>query len=135
MTNQDDGRVEAPQEAQTRRGFLKNLAAGSVAATATVVGIATAADASHRPPLPVPRPHPGTVKIFRLRTRGTVSCNACKKHHRYTMFATRKAAKHNRAHKGCDCPIEPQWILRKEFRRLFKPVGLPAREAVDLRKI
>lgn len=135
MTNEDNEQVEAPQEARTRRGFLKSLATGSFTATATVVGLATAADASHRPPLPVPRPHPGTVKVFRLRTRGTVSCNACRKHHRYMMFATRKVVRKNRAHKGCDCPIEPQWILRSEYRRLFEPAGQPIREVVDLRKI
>ena len=97
--------------------------------------IAPAAEASHRPPQPVPRPHPGTVKVFRLRTRDTVACKACRKHHRYVIFRTRKDARANRAHPGCDCPIEPQWIERKKFRALFKPVGLPQRTVVDLRKI
>jgi len=112
---------EAPATTRTRRSFLRDLTFGSVAAAAAVTVVAPAAEAA----VPtIPKPHPGTVKVFRFRTRDTVSCRACKKHHRYMVFRSRKIARQNRAHPGCDCPIEPQWIERKTFRLLFKVNGV-----------
>lgn len=114
---------ETVDTARTRRGFLRDLTLGSlVAATAaTAVSVAAPAEAA---PAPVAKAHPGTIKIFRFRTRNTVSCRACRRHHRYMAFRTRKAARKNRAHPGCDCPIEPQWVERKTYRLLFKVNGV-----------
>lgn len=111
---------EAPATTRTRRGFIRDLALGSVTAVAAVSVVAPAAEASQ----PVANAHTGMVKVFRFRTRNTVSCRACRLHHRYAMFRTRKIARMNRAHPGCDCPIEPQWIERKTFRLLFKVNGV-----------
>lgn len=106
---------------QTRRGFIRSLTLASVAAAAAATVVVPTVEAAE---LPVPRPHPGKVKIFRFRTRDTVACRACKKHHRYAAFRTKKVARRNRAHPGCDCPIEPQWIERKTFRLLFRVNGV-----------
>jgi hypothetical protein len=131
METDSNGRHEAPGVARTRRGFLRDITAGSVAAAVALTAIAPAAEATQV----VPHPHPGTVKVFRLRSRKTVSCRACRIHHRYMIFRSRKVARLNRAHPGCDCPLEPQWIARKTFRHLFKPVGRPQRDVVDLRHV
>jgi hypothetical protein len=119
--------IEAPTAARTRRGFLRDLTLGSmVAATAVtavtaVTAIAPAAEASETVPT---KDHTGQVKIFRFTTRNNVSCRACRKHHRYMAFRTRKVARRNRAHPGCDCAIVPQWVDRKTFRLMFKANGL-----------
>jgi hypothetical protein len=113
----------APTAARTRRGFLRDLTLGSmVAATAVtaVTAIVPAAEASE----PVIKDHTGQIKVFRFSTRNNVSCRACRKHHRYMAFRTRKAARRNRAHPGCDCAIVPQWVERKTFRLLFKVNGV-----------
>lgn len=116
-----EAQSEAPETNRTRRSFLRDLTLGSVAAAAAVTVVAPAAEAAEPT---TPKPHPGTVKVFRFRTRDTVSCRACKKHHRYMVFRSRKIARQHRAHPGCDCPIEPQWIERKTFRLLFKVNGV-----------
>lgn len=112
---------EAPVTERTRRGFLRDLTLGSVAAIAAVATVAPKAEAAD----PVPTTdHTGQVKIFRFSTRNNVSCRACRKHHRYMAFRTRKAARMNRAHPGCDCRIEPQWVERRTFRMMFKVNGV-----------
>lgn len=116
-----EARSEAPDAARTRRGFLRDLTLGSVVAAAAMTTVAPKAEAAD----PVPtRDHTGQVKIFRFSTRNNVSCRACRKHHRYMAFRTRKAARMNRAHPGCDCRIEPQWVERKTFRMMFKVNGV-----------
>lgn len=116
-----DARNDAPVAARTRRGFLRDLTLGSVVAVAAVTTIAPKAEATDTVPT---KDHTGAVKIFRFSTRNNVSCRACRKHHRYMAFRTRKAARMNRAHPGCDCRIEPQWVERKTFRQLFKVNGV-----------
>ena len=116
-----DAQNEAPATARTRRNFLRDLTLGSVAAAAAVTVVVPKAEAAD----PVPTTdHTGDVKIFRFSTRNNVSCRACRNHHRYMAFRTRKAARMNRAHPGCDCRIEPQWVERKTFRQLFKANGV-----------
>lgn len=114
-------RDEAPDTTRTRRGFLRDLTLGSLVAASAVTVVAPTAEAEQ---IPVVKAHPGTVKVYRFRTRNTVSCRACRLHHRYMVFRTRKIARKNRAHPGCDCPIEPQWIERKTYRLLFKFNGV-----------
>jgi hypothetical protein len=121
---------QAPTTTSTRRGFLRHLTLGSVAAAAAVSVVVPAAEAKE-PNLP--KPHPGCVKVFRFSTRNNVSCRACRQHHRYMVFRTRKIARQNRAHPGCDCPITPQWIERKTFRLLFKVNGVK-KDFANLRK-
>ena len=113
-------RTEALDTARTRRGFLRDLTLGSMVAAAAVAVVAPTAEATDT----VPKDHTGQVKIFRFTTRNNVSCRACRKHHRYMAFRTRKVARQNRAHPGCDCPIVPQWVERKTFRMLFKVNGV-----------
>lgn len=112
--------TDAPIAARTRRGFLRDLTLGSVVAAAAVTAVVPTAGATETPT----KDHTGAVKIFRFSTRNNVSCRACRKHHRYMAFRTRKAARMNRAHPGCDCRIEPQWVERKTFRLLFKVNGV-----------
>lgn len=112
---------EAPATARTRRGFLRDLTLGSVVAAAAVTAVVPTAQATDTVPT---TDHTGQVKIFRFTTRNNVSCRACRKHHRYMAFRTRKVARRNRAHPGCDCAIVPQWVDRKTFRLMFKANGL-----------
>ncbi|MBY0275636.1 twin-arginine translocation signal domain-containing protein [Candidatus Binatia bacterium] len=114
---------EAPDTTRTRRGFLRDLTLGSLMAATAATVITSTAEAQTEA-VPVEKPHPGTIKLYRFRTRNTVSCRACRLHHRYMVFRTRKIARKNRAHPGCDCPIEPQWIERKTYRLLFKHNGV-----------
>lgn len=130
----EEGRQEMPGAARTRRGFLRDLTAGSVAA-AVVAGTMAPALAATEGKEPPAQPHLGAVKVFRLQPRGRVSCRACQIHHRYKIFRTHKVARRNRAHPGCDCPIVPQWLPRKTFRLFFKPAGAARRLVVDLRAI
>jgi len=115
---------EAQGTTRTRRGFLRDLTLGSVAAAAAVSVVAPAAQAAQTAQPAATNPHLGQVKVFRFSTRNNVSCRACKRHHRYMVFRTRKVARQNRAHPGCDCRIEPQWVERKTFRLLFKVNGV-----------
>lgn len=125
--NQHDtaAQAETPDMARTRRGFLRDLTLGSLAAAGAVAAVTAATPAAAaEPATTTTTAHPGTVKVFRFRTRETVSCRACKLHHRYMVFRTRKVARKHRAHPGCDCPIEPQWVERKTYRMLFKANGV-----------
>ena len=116
-----DAQNEAPTTVRTRRNFLRDLTLGSVAAAAAVTVVVPKAEAAD----PVPTTdHTGQVKVFRFSTRNNVSCRACRLHHRYMVFRSRKVARKNRAHPGCDCRIEPQWLERKTFRALFKVNGV-----------
>lgn len=125
----------AATASQTRRHFLQRLTIGSVAVSATSIAAAAAITAATPSVANASLRHPDSVKVFRFRTRNNVSCRACQIHHRYTMFHSRKVARSNRAHPGCDCAIVPQWIKRSTFRRLFKATGAIETGVVDLRKV
>jgi hypothetical protein len=57
--------------------------------------------------------------VYRLRTRKTRACRACRRHHQRTIFRSHAIANANRAHQGCDCPIIPQAISKGLFKKLF----------------
>lgn len=129
---------QATTELQTRRTFLQQIALGSLTVSGATIAAAAALTAATATPADAAQEGKERrlrVKVFRLRSRKTVACHACQLHHRHLMFLTRKVARRNRAHPGCDCPITPQWIERKTFRRLFKSTGATEKGFVDLRKI
>ncbi len=96
--------------------MLKVLAVAAVTA-------ATPATAKAVPSFVAPGPKFfSKVMVYRLRTRRTRACHACKLHHRYTVFRTRSIADRNRAHPGCNCPIVVQPLPKHIVRRLF-PLG------------
>ena len=135
MSTESSANIErTAKEPQTRRTFLQRLALGSVAASAAsvvaVTGLASEAHAAH-----IVKEHPHSTKVFRFRPRKTVACHACRVHHRYKVFLTRKIAKHHRAHPGCDCPIVPQWMRNRTYRRVFVRTGAVNVGFVDLRKV
>jgi hypothetical protein len=106
----------------SRRTMLATLAA---AATGGAAGTLMPGSAVARSGSVLARPGPAPelrgVLVYRLKTRRTKSCRACKSHHRYTVFLSRFLADTNRAHVGCDCPIVAQPISKLLFRRLFPP--------------
>lgn len=63
------------------------------------------------------------------------ACNACHKHAKNKMFATRRAADRHRAHKGCKCKVVPGGKLEVSvWAELFDGLDNPKRRAVDRRK-
>jgi len=124
----------ATTASQTRRTFLQRLGLGSLAVTTVAASALTALAPSSAAAAQVAKENPNRVKVFRLRSRKTVACHACQLHHRHLIFLTKKAARHHRAHPGCDCPISAQWIKRHTFRRLFN-ARAKERGFVDLRKV
>jgi len=113
------------KDSPSRRNFLKGIAAVGTAA-AVPFGLADHAEAAKKPKVMV---------VFRLQSRKTHSCNACKIHHRFLFFLTRKAADQHRAHPGCNCPIVPQKLTRHAFRLLFVKTGMLGQGFVDVRKV
>jgi hypothetical protein len=75
------------------------------------------------------------VTVFRLRTRNTRSCRACRIHHQYMVFISQGRASQNRAHPGCNCPITKQKIPGDLFRQLFLDTGAIESGVVDLRHV
>jgi hypothetical protein len=75
------------------------------------------------------------VSVFRLKTRDTRSCRACREHHRFTIAISRHHANITRAHPGCNCPIVRQRLLKEDFTRLFLDTGAIRRGVVDLRQL
>jgi hypothetical protein len=109
----------------SRRNFLKGIAA---VGTAVAIPLGWADHAQAR------RIKKG-VLVFRLQSRKTVSCKACKLHHRSLIFLKRAIADQNRAHLGCDCPIVPQKLSLHAFWTLFVKTGALGQGFVDLRKV
>ena len=103
----------------SRRVVLRSIAA---VAAATVSGTALAHGG---PPgikfRPIPSFKLEQVVVYRLRTRKTRACSACRLHHQRTIFRSHGIANAKRAHKGCNCPIIPQAISKRLFRKLFPP--------------
>jgi hypothetical protein len=72
--------------------------------------------------------------VYRLRATGHCSCRACHRHAANKLFATRAAAHHGRAHRGCRCEVVRASIGPEAWRKLF---GSPAelhRTSVDRRR-
>jgi TAT (twin-arginine translocation) pathway-exported protein len=112
------------KDSPSRRNFLKGIAAVGTA-TAVPFGWADHAEAAKKKK---------ELLVFRLQTRKTVSCRACKIHHRFLIFLTRAKADQHRAHPGCNCPIVEQKLSRRAFRLLFAAEALRL-GFVDLRKV
>ena len=100
-----------------RRQLIKGILAVAVTAGPTLGAKSAYANASKSAP-PPQAAQPRRI-VYRLRTRGTNACSACKKHHRRYIFKTRRDADNGRAHPGCNCPIVPQAIPNKVYRELF----------------
>jgi hypothetical protein len=69
---------------------------------------------------------PKTTAIYRLETGcgdGSCACGACRRHDRYSLFPSSKAANGNRAHVGCNCLISKGSIDYGTYVALF---GNPA---------
>ena len=83
----------------TRRRFLQ-ISGGAIVtgAVTTTVGLGKRARAQVR----------STQTVFRLSTRNTRTCNGCRQHARHKVFDTFVLADANRAHPGCNCPINSQ---------------------------
>ncbi len=109
----------------SRRALLKGLAVGVVATAA--VGVAQASTPTGTTAL--------GVTIFRLSTRNTLACRACRIHHRYMLFISQAKADRTRAHPGCNCPITKQKIGKEQFSRLFLDTKAIRDGVVDLRQI
>lgn len=104
-----------------RRAALKGIAAAAV----TAVGIEKANAWSFFHGFRTLRhSRRGRVLVFRLQSRRSRACRACKEHHKYIVGRTREAIDNNRAHVGCNCPIVMQEIRWKEFYRLFPHDGI-----------
>jgi hypothetical protein len=115
MTDAPTTRPDAEPTRRTLLRFIGIVGAGS-AAMATAIAVPRAA---------VAKPH-GAGRhfvVYRLSPRGTRSCKACTKHHRRFAYLTHALANANRAHKGCNCPIDTQQLHRNVFRRLFPEGG------------
>jgi hypothetical protein len=115
--------------AQSRRELLRALAVGGAALGAFGAPGTALARRKKKKPLAI-KPEKGVI-VYRFQVRGTRSCGACRRHHRYMIFQTTAVANLHRAHVGCNCPVETQKINTRAFRLLF-PEGGPG--VADLRK-
>ena len=100
----------------SRRKFLRSAAGATyVGVIAGTVGLGRSALAQGD----------STEMVFRLSTRNTRTCSACRNHARYKVFETGFLADTNRAHPGCNCPVTDQRIDRSLLERLqATPTGL-----------
>ena len=108
----------------TRRHVLKAVAFSAIAFSGQGVLVAGTRN----------RPRPGFT-AFRLRTRDTNACRACREHHRYKVFISFAHCDRGRAHPGCNCPITKQKLPLAEFKRLFLDTGAIREGVVDLRHV
>jgi hypothetical protein len=121
-------------EDTSRRDVLRALVACGAAVAAGMLATGEAA-AEMVVPVSGKLGKRGRRTVYRLRTRNTRSCNACKLHHRYKIFTSKKAANLNRAHPGCNCPIVKQKIAVTRFKELFPGRAAIRAGVVDLRQI
>jgi hypothetical protein len=92
-----------------RRDFLRLLVVGAAAAV-------------------IPTPSRGaelrrkkkTKKVFRLSVHKRRCCNACRGHAANRFYRSKRAAKKDRAHPGCNCAIVTQVIDRELAKTYFK---------------
>lgn len=84
-----------------RRRFIKGLTTASVlAATAPLFSCADSGGSDGS----------DTITVYRFQTRTTQTCNACRNHQHYKVFADEDVANRTRAHAGCNCRIVPQEV-------------------------
>jgi hypothetical protein len=99
----------------SRRQLLRILAlAGSTAAATTMTPGAAFANRTQK--------QKGVV-VYRLSVRKTSRCKACARHHKRFTFLTHALANARRAHPGCNCPINTQFLFPRTFRLLFAKGG------------
>lgn len=120
-----DTTVSPADATPSRRALLKALGVAGGAVVATAVGATPALGRKKKKIIN------GAV-VYRLSSRGSSSCRACQKHHRFFVFTTHALASANRAHPGCNCPITTQELPQKTVKRLFPAESLGV---VDLRKV
>jgi hypothetical protein len=114
-----------------RSGFSRRDLLGRLAAAGAVAAVATAVPQAGTPTGSVSQ----AVTVFRLRTRNSKACRACRIHHRYMVFISLARAVQNRAHPGCNCPITKQKIAKDLFSRIFLDTGAIEAGVVDLRHV
>ena len=119
----------------SRRGFLGWAGATSAAAAASGLGFAAPAAAKRRKRL----------RVFKLDAEGRGydcgagggdcrGCRACRKHAKYKLFPSEKAANDHRAHVGCHCGVVGAGKLRrKTWKKLFGAPRNRKHDQVDLR--
>jgi hypothetical protein len=119
----------------SRRAFLGWAGATSAAAAAAGLGSAAPAAARRRKRL----------QVFKLDAEGRGyhcsdgggdcrGCKACRRHAKYKLFPSEKAARDHKAHVGCRCGVVPAGKLRrKTWKELFGPPRNRKRDQVDLR--
>ncbi len=110
--------MDKPNDAE-RRMALKGLAAAAITTTAAALGSGPAYADLRKPRRDTVDIWQGKALVYRLKTRGTKACRACKSHHRHLVFLSRHLADINRAHPGCNCPIVQQPIKETTFLTLF----------------
>ena len=57
--------------------------------------------------------------VYRLSTRGTSACNACKGLGAHEYFRKARFANQGRAHLGCNCRILAQLITKRQWKQFF----------------
>lgn len=117
--------MDVTPETPGRRDFLRLLLFSGAATGAVALPIAAEAKKKIK--------KPGKL-VFRLQTRRHHSCNACKQHHKFTVFRTQALADANRAHAGCNCPVVSYKMPIRRWRKLLGPKGLAPGGVVDLRR-
>jgi dihydroorotase-like cyclic amidohydrolase len=98
----------------TRRAFVRKLGRLSVAAPLVSMIGCEEDDSSGKD-----TNDSGKVDAFKLSQRGRPSCNACREHARYKLFASAAIADTHRAHAGCNCAIKLVRISKEDAQRYF----------------
>ena len=115
-----------------RRKFLKALgAAGMITVSAPLSALGQSKEAGMQRAMDA-QVNARTFTVYRLQTRKTRACNACKQHHRYKVFLDREAADQNRAHPGCHCRIVPQQVTPLYYTDVKRHAW---NGVIDLRKL
>lgn len=91
-----------------RRDFLRLLVVGAAAAVIPTESRGAAIRRKKR-----------TKQVFRFSVHKRRCCTACKGHAANRYFRTKRAAKKDRAHPGCNCPILVQTIDRELAKTYF----------------
>ena len=91
-----------------RRDFLRLLVVGAAAAVIPTESRGAAIRRKKK-----------TKKVFRFSVHKRRCCTACKGHAANRYYRTKRAAKKDRAHPGCNCPILVQTIDRELAKKYF----------------
>lgn len=101
-----------------RREFLRRVGVGGVAG-AIVTGIGAGSASAGTRSVPA-----GFRRVWRLSNEGEQACGACEGHARHRYYRLAKAARHNRAHVGCNCDVIHQLLPIWRWKRFFvRPNG------------